>query len=169
MFGSPPPPSISVSIRQYLYDLSLTEFVIECLWIPSHIGIQGNKIADSFSKSTSSLINPSSALIPWTDFFPLLKSHIDQIWINQWSSLPSNYASWYRNISPSIPHNPRFLNLNLSKKIISSFSHLRLGHTLLPSHSYKLSLKDSPLCTLHATESNYDISHILFQWSCLIP
>ncbi|KAL4107234.1 hypothetical protein QTP88_017617 [Uroleucon formosanum] len=50
--------------------------LIEFLWVPGHSGIKENEIADSIAKSTFSFCCPSPTLIPWTDFCPLLKSHI---------------------------------------------------------------------------------------------
>jgi len=44
---------------------------------------------------------------------------------------------------------------------------LRLGHHLLPSHSFKLGLNDSPFCTLHLNECICDLSHILFDCPAL--
>lgn len=55
-----------------------------------------------------------------------------------------------------------FSNLNLSRTSITQFSRLRVGHYLLPSHSYKLSLNDSPYCTKHSEEIICDLSHIIF-------
>jgi hypothetical protein len=108
--------------------------------------------------------------VPWTDFCPLLKSHISNLWHNQWNNLAPNYAPWYKNISPSIPSHPWFHNLKLNRNMITSFSRLRFGHTLLPSHSYKLSLNDSPLCMLHAHDPMIcDISHILYHCPLLVP
>lgn len=168
-FNSRPSP-ISIRIRQLLYELTLSDFIVEFLWVPGHSGIKGNEIADSIAKSTSSFCCPSPTLIPWTDFCPLLKYHIYNLWRNQWNGLAPNYASWYKNISPSIPSHPWFHNLKLNRKIITSFSRLRFGHTLLPSHSYKLSLNDSPLCMFHVHDPMIcDISHILFHCPSLVP
>jgi len=62
----------------------------------------------------------------------------------------------------SIPSKPWFHNLNLSRKLICSFSRLRFGHSLLPSHSFKLSLNDSPFCIFPHIPAVCDFNHILF-------
>lgn len=46
-------------IKQIALILHQSNYSIQCLWIPSHIGINGNEIADSLAKSTSNLICPS--------------------------------------------------------------------------------------------------------------
>ncbi|KAF0725144.1 RNase H domain-containing protein [Aphis craccivora] len=40
--------------------------------------------------------------------------------------------------------------------------------TLLPSHSFKLDLNDSPFCKLHLNECICDLSQILFDFHALI-
>ena len=50
----------------------------------------------------------------------------------------------------------------LPRYSIVQFNRLRIGHHLLPSHTYKLNLNDSPFCTLHMEECICDLSHILF-------
>jgi len=95
--------------------------------LPGHFGICGNEFDDSLARSTSSLRCPPSNLIPWTDFCPVLKIHSYKLWSSYWSSLPTNFSSWYRRINPSIPSQPWFNNLNINIKIIVSFSHLRIS------------------------------------------
>lgn len=59
-----------------------------------------------------------------------------------------------------------FWGLEFPRHIIVSFFHLRLGHELLPNHSYLFSLNSFPMCTLHSNEVLYDLHHIIFD--CLI-
>jgi hypothetical protein len=101
-------------------------------------------------------------------FYPMFKSCTYKLWLKHWGSLPPHFTIWYRNISPSILPLPWFHNLNRSRKSISSFSRLRFGHTLLPSHSFKLALNDSLLCTLHNEPMVCDISHLIFSCPILL-
>jgi len=83
--------------------------------------------------------------------------------------LPPFFATWYRNISSTISLQPWFHNLDLPRKVIISFIHLRFGHTLLPAHSYKFSLNNSPHCTFHDNPVICEISHIIFNYPKLSP
>uniref|UniRef100_A0A2H8TL40 RNA-directed DNA polymerase from mobile element jockey n=2 Tax=Melanaphis sacchari TaxID=742174 RepID=A0A2H8TL40_9HEMI len=150
-------------IKSYIYTLEQSNHHIQFLWIPSHIGIHGNETADGLAKAASYTILPPLAQLPWTDFSPLLRRHIISLWSNHWNNLPAHFASRYKSIVPSIINKKTwFYNLDLPRSIIVRFNRLRVGHSLLPDHAYKLGLNDSPLCTLHITESICDISHLLF-------
>jgi hypothetical protein len=70
-----------------------SNYSIEFLWIPSHIGINSNEIADSLAKSTANLICPSLIQIPHTDFTPFIRRPIKHLGtpyglISQHNSLP---------------------------------------------------------------------------------
>ncbi|KAF0763903.1 RNA-directed DNA polymerase from mobile element jockey [Aphis craccivora] len=80
----------------------------------------------------------------------------------------TEFAAKYKHIVLNIPHETLFNNLNLSKSSIVYFNRRRLGRTLLPVHAYKLELNDSPLCTLHTSESPCDLSDILFDCPSLL-
>jgi hypothetical protein len=127
-----------------------------------YTGIAGNEFANKLAKPSAFLRCHPSAQIPWSDFTPMLRSCTSDLWLTHWGLLPLHFATWYRNISSSILPLLWFHNLNLSRKSISSFSHLRFGHTLLLSHSFKLALNDSSLCTLHNDPMVCDISHLIF-------
>lgn len=73
-------------------------------------------------------------------------SCVNRLWHKSYCNLPPNYTTWCRNINSIILSKPWFHSLKLSRKIIISFSRLHFGHILLPSHSFKLSLNNSPLC-----------------------
>jgi hypothetical protein len=151
-------------IKSYLYSLIQSNRLIQLIWIPGHVGIHGNEMADGFAKSTSNTILPPLAKLPWTDFTPLLRCHITCLWSNYWNNLPAHFASKYKSIAPlpSLIKKTWFFNLDLPRSTIVRFNRLRVGHSLLPDHAYKLGLNNSPLCTLHLTESVCDISHLLF-------
>jgi len=80
---------------------------------------------------------------------------------------------WYHNLSPSFTFSYMFHNLNLPINIIFSYSRLKLGHNLLPSHGFHLSvlrisfLNSIPYSSLHDNEAKCDISDLLFDFLAL--
>jgi kelch-like protein 2/3 len=150
-------------IKSCINYLNHSNRCIQLLWIPSHIGILGNEVADRLAKSTAITILPSPDQLPWTDFTPLLRCHVLSLWSNQWNKLLTDFASKYKNTAPKISNNKTwFNNLNLPRSTIVCFNSLRVRHSLLPDHAYKLGLNDSPLCSLHTAESICDFQHLLF-------
>lgn len=63
-----------------------------------------------------------------------------------------------RKIIPNIPLYPWFSGLKIPIHQIISYTHLRIiGHSLLPSRSFRLSINSSPLCTLHHKEATCNL------------
>ncbi|KAL4112254.1 hypothetical protein QTP88_016075 [Uroleucon formosanum] len=99
------PSPLFIGIKSILFSLSQLDFNIQFLWVPSHVGIRGNEYADSLAKSSSNFISPSFSPIPWSDFTPLLRHHIFNLWSAYWHNLPANFASKYKSIVPNIINN----------------------------------------------------------------
>jgi len=130
-------------------------------WVPSYVGISGNERADCLAFSTNSHIFHFSLKLPAFDillFHKLLRS----AWQFNWDFLPPNFASWHRRIVSIIPMHSLFKDLDLSKRLIVSFSCLRIGHT------YKLNLNSSPLCTRYQEQFICDFEHIIFNCPFLL-
>ncbi|KAL4154290.1 hypothetical protein QTP88_002112 [Uroleucon formosanum] len=99
---------VSQSIRMALGQL---DFNMQFLWVPSHVGFRGNEYANSLAKSSSNFISPSFSPIPWSDFTPLLRHHIFNLWSAYWHNLPANFASKNKSIVPNIINNIWFKNI----------------------------------------------------------
>jgi hypothetical protein len=115
-------------IISILISLSQLDLNIQFLWVPSHVGIQGNECADSLAKSSSNLIRPSFSVIPLSDFTPLLQRHFFNFWSVYWRNLPSNFASRFKFIVPNITKNIWFKNVLLPRSTIVQFYRLRIRH-----------------------------------------
>jgi hypothetical protein len=109
----------------------------------------------------------SPCKIPFSDFLPILRQHINYLWSSYWNNLPANFASKYKSVIPNILKKTWFNNLKLSRLSIIQYSRLWVGHYLLPSHTYKLSLNGSPYCTKQPEEVICDLSHIIFSYPSL--
>jgi hypothetical protein len=98
------------------------------------------------------ILSPSFSQLLHSDFTPLIKQHSTNTWFSLWNNLPAGFASRYKNIIPNIIRKTWFNILLLHRPYILQFNRLRIGHHLLPSHSFKLGLNDSPFYTLHLNE-----------------
>uniref|UniRef100_A0A2S2R7S7 Uncharacterized protein n=1 Tax=Sipha flava TaxID=143950 RepID=A0A2S2R7S7_9HEMI len=62
-----------------------------------------------------------------------------------------------------------YLHLVLENQIVLPSFSVRIGHSLLPHQSFKLSFNSSPLCTLHNIETVCNFNHIIFHCPSLSP
>ncbi|KAL4099050.1 hypothetical protein QTP88_023545 [Uroleucon formosanum] len=115
------PSPLIIRIKSILFSLGQLDFNIQFLWVPSHVGIRGNEYADSLAKSSSNFISPSFSPIPWSDFTPLLRHHIFNLWSVYWHNLPANFASKYKSIVPNIINNIWFKNIEKNMAIKDDF------------------------------------------------
>jgi hypothetical protein len=136
--------------------------IVNFCWVPSYVGISGNKRVDHLAFSTKSHINISSFKLPSSDILPIHHKLFRNAWQSKWDSLPPYYATWHRKIISKIPRHPWFKDLDLSRRFIVSFTRLWLGYSLLPYHPLKLDLNSSPLCTLHQLQTICDFEQIIF-------
>ncbi|KAL4154298.1 hypothetical protein QTP88_002120 [Uroleucon formosanum] len=83
------PSPLIIRIKSILFSLGQLDFNMQFLWVPSHVGFRGNEYANSLAKSSSNFISPSFSPIPWSDFTPLLRHHIFNLWSAYWRRLGS--------------------------------------------------------------------------------
>lgn len=121
------------------------------IWIPSHIGISGNSLADSEAKAALQL--PVSKLpVPHTDFVALIKSYVDKLWQQSWDTEANNKL---HSIQPLIHSLPVYKLPRRDERLIHR---LRVGHTYL-THSFVLKKEQPPQCT-HC-QAPITVQHIL--------
>lgn len=113
--------------------------VIHFCWIPSHVGISGNELADCAAK-TATLTGNYIGKIPIQDHFKALRKSISAIWQQNWAAEEHNKLHLIKPIIKewkSVSHRNRFYEVLLAR--------LRIGHTHA-THNYLLRDEESPLC-----------------------
>ena len=123
-------------------------------WIPSHIGIQGNEMADSAAKTA--LNNPLDThfKIPFTDLKRTIKIYTKQEWQTYWDNFQNNKL---HKIIPQIGKSQKN-QTKISRKEEIILSRLRTGHSHI-THSYLLKKEEAPYCI--PCQKPYTIKHIL--------
>ena len=128
-----------LNICNKIHRLSTSGNSICFIWIPSHIGIPGNTLADSEAKASLRL--PVSNLpVPHTDFVGLIKSHSDKRWQQSWDTEVYNKL---HSIQPIIHPQPIY---KLPRRDERLLHRLRIGHTYL-THNFLLKREQPPQCT----------------------
>ena len=67
-------------IKEWLYKLHSKLKKVQFCWIPAHVGIQGNEIADKLAKQAAKYPNVKFDSIPHSDLRETIRSHIKRKW-----------------------------------------------------------------------------------------
>ena len=121
------------------------------MWVPSHVGLAGNSAADTAAKAAV-LMPISSMTIPYSDYLPLIRTHILNQWQSSWSLETENKL---HAIEPTVNETKSYWLPRRDEIIIHR---LRIGHTYL-THGYLLK-RDSPHeCS--ACQTQLTVEHVL--------
>ena len=97
------------------------------VWIPSHIGITGNEIADKAAKDVTAQEPDEHIKICTSDVKAYFKSKMKNIWQNEWNGSESKL----KEIKPSVE--PWCVPCKLTRREEVAITRMRLGHTRLTS------------------------------------
>ena len=121
-------------------------------WIPSHIGIKGNELADRAAKTALEKA-PDFFLLPHSDFKCYTTKYIYEKWQVHWSSL---YNNKLLEIKPILGEDSRAYFNSRKEEVI--MARLRIGHTYF-THSFLLKAEDPPECI--PCQEPLTVKHIL--------
>ena len=121
-------------------------------WVPSHIGIKGNEIADKFAKEALTLNVCESIKIPYTDYFPAVRKYIYEQWQQKWDTLVDNKL---HSVKPIISS---YVPFNLTRRDEVVLHRCRIGHSYV-THSHLLKSEEAPHCI--PCHCLYTVKHIL--------
>jgi hypothetical protein len=121
------------------------------VWVPSHIGITGNEIADKAANLAITIIpHPTSSDLSTNDIKSSIKNKTYSRWQKFWDTIPlSNKLKTIKKDDP--PY-----HLNRRQEVV--ITRCKIGHSLL-THSFLLSKNPPPTCD----ECHIDLSihHII--------
>ena len=128
-----------------------TKEILFC-WLPSHVGIIGNEIADRKAKDSLHL-NMSTFEIPFNSFKPLINKYILSEWQKSWDTATFNKL---HAIKPVVGNNSSAIRNVRREDVV--ITRLRIGHTRF-THSYILNREEQPFCI--ACNQHITVKHIL--------
>lgn len=121
------------------------------MWVPSHIGIAGNEMADkSADKAAKTILHPTITDKPANDINISIKHKINMTWKSYWDSVP------HSNKLKKIKKWHHLHNLNRRQEV--TLARVRIGHSFL-THSFLISKDPPPLC--NKCQEDLTIQHII--------
>lgn len=150
-------------IRESVSSLNNHHVEVCICWIPSHVGIMGNELADGLAKKglTMAGVNPQYKFCFINDLFPVLKAKTNCIWKYFWRINCKMKGKFYRTVQNEVPRVPWYHNLEFtSRKDIVKIIRLRMGHCKIPIHLFRIGVANSNLCECGSVGT---ANHIFFE------
>ena len=116
---------------------------ITLVWIPAHVGLSGNEIADQLAKSA--LQHSSIDLnikFEARELYSMVDNYVLKCWQSEWASSQSTvaYRSWHKSVSKLIKHSEN----NRQNQVL--ITRLRLGACGLNHHLCRIGCHDNGYC-----------------------
>ncbi|GFO49461.1 cytosolic phospholipase a2 [Plakobranchus ocellatus] len=130
---------------------------ISFVWIPAHVGIQGNENVDKLAKAALNRTSTSGKLICYSDLKSKINTYIKSVWQRDWEAEGANKL---HEMLPNLGEDLHRRGKGAGRKLETAMCRLWVGHTWL-TQSYLLKNEQQPFC--YARDSLYTVWHILIE------
>ncbi|GFN93918.1 patatin-like phospholipase domain-containing protein 2 [Plakobranchus ocellatus] len=130
---------------------------ISFVWIPAHVGIQGNENVDKLAKAALNRASCSGKSICYSDLKPKINTYINSVWQRDWDAEGANKL---HEVLPNLGEDLHRRGDGGGRKQETAMCRLPVGHTWL-TQSYLLKNEEQPFC--YACDSLYTVRHILIE------
>ena len=113
---------------------------VRLCWIPAHVGIVGNELADAAARRAASRVSTRRILLPASDFNPAVSAFVHRMWQEAWQGQSSNKL---RALKPTLELWPSSSRRSRLEEVI--LCRLRIGHTYA-THGHLLRGDERPSC-----------------------
>ena len=148
--------NIVQEIHGILYKLKQKGRQVCLCWVPAHVGIIGNELADQTAKEASQLPIVAELPVMSRDLHPSIKKGVMDKWQRHWSDVQEIPSNKLREIKPEIGYWSS--GCSLSRYTETRVARLRIGHTYT-THAYLLNGDPRPEC--ESCNCNLTVRHIL--------
>ncbi|PJE77995.1 hypothetical protein CI610_03074 [invertebrate metagenome] len=157
--GNSSRPKLLNAIHYMISEIDQLGIDLQFEWIPSHVDIPGNEVADQLAKEAlgSNVIHLNIDLSV-TEVVSIINNKTQSIWQDSWSKLTNN---WLRNIEDNVKIKTQLYSYNKTEDTV--ITRLRLGYSKLGHNINRIKKEVSPYC-INCGEPE-TIEHILFECS----
>ena len=126
-------------------------------WIPSHVNIEGNDVADSLAKMGSEMGPVNSPSTPLEKILSQIDKNFSEEWMQDWSSSTKGRSYFQLHERRSTMNYS-----DMPRKDQVTISQLKTGHFPCGKYLHKVRKRDTASCLL-CQEEDETIEHILFK------
>ena len=132
---------------------------LKLCWVPSHVGIRGNEIADNLANRATNLPIEEENKLTRDEYKSKIKKKSKEIWLNRWKS-PRQRPNKLREITDNISPLPN--SVCQDRRWERTLTRLRIGHSRL-THEHLMTATAPPTCENCGEEVQVTIKHILIE------
>ena len=147
---------IILNILELYGTLKTKQKNIVLCWVPSHVGIRGNELADDFAKDAL-YENITYIALPFSDYSPAIKEYVRMKWSDFWSLQTENKL---HSVQPNLGIWPKSCRESRREEMV--LCRIRIGHAYT-THRYLLAGEDPPECI--SCQERLTVSHLLVHCS----
>jgi len=148
-------------IRSKYHSLIKSGFSIQMVWIPSHVGIDGNELADAAAKRAAIHGRKPKFKIPHTDQYSLIRRDAENRFL---AHLEEEFREkgrvYYSNCFQYSPK-PWFYRYSLTRGQIVTINRIRSNHYNLNYSLFRKNIVGSGSCP--CGDPRQDINHVIFR------
>ena len=150
-------PNLLLQILTIIGEINKQESDVVFAWIPSHVGIPGNEMADQLAKqATEENIINYVVMKEISDSYNDIEQHVLSLWQAQYDS--NRNGRHYKSIEPTVSNKIKYKCKNRAKERL--ITRLRLGMCGLNKYLYKIGLHNNGNCENCGCEET--VEHLLF-------
>jgi len=146
--------------RSKFHSLSASGFCIQLVWIPSHVGIRGNEMADLAAKRAAMNGRKPKFKVPHTALYSSIKSNMEggfrSYLEDAFREKGIHYSSYFYQFSPK----PWFYRYSFTREQIVTINRIRSNHYNLNYSLFRKNIIGSGACP--CGDSRQDVNHIIF-------
>ena len=147
-------------VQEWFFRISCRSKSVRFCWVPSHVGIHGNELADREAKIAALSAAITSDILPPSDLKGPIKSNVLGKWQERWASPLFANNKKYKSIRSQII--PWYSSFHSNRRIEVILTKLHVGHTYF-SHNFILEENHAPVCA-HC-DRLLSVEHILVHCS----